>query len=1449
MQDRKFRATACLVVRGIILGVLVFLLANPTVGYGEEYRYVLEAGEFEIVESGEDFQQINMEGFGQILQPGWPKLPSKIFHIAIPQGMKIEEVQTNPLEVLEMEGVYNIVPAAMVNAVNAPPEKIKMDLVEYQQIVNQAYSTNAQYPAETGSFAQKGGYRKYDLVQVRFSPFQYQPQSGVLSLCLELEVIITYSPSQEIQAEAALMNEQFLPEVEERAEGLIENYQDAQEWYDAGLSMLEGTLSASGFVIITTEALRDAVDPLVRWETCKGRNVYVRTVEWLDTNSWGVDRAEKIRNWLRNSLASLSITKVCLIGDIADVPFRYTHPNGPDGPDDNSTPWQQGDKVPTDIYYAELTGTDSTSWNSNGDSMYGQRGVDNVQFPTEVDVGRIPWGDPYIVENICRKSAEFEYSTEMNNYKLNYLMTGAYFWSDTDNAEVKTYIINEELDPGNPPDRIYEQGPCWNSPKYSEYNMTRTITRSVWGGGKYGFVNLAGHGSKYGVYFQERHPTCSAEKYFYSLDDCAYLNDDYPSVVFSNACSTAYPEVNNLGRRLLERGAVAFVGSTRIAFGTHGWDEVSDGRCSSVDYLFCKRAISLSGTRSSVGWAHQRAMRDMYNLYGFDTSWWQMFEWNLYGNPDLWIKDRPTNLPNLTDTTPSGWSYPIVPRSSSGATSGWCPITATLPGNTDNAYYNWAWINNGDSKTPVNMMKVYLDGEQFFSTSQWLNVDQVANRLNQQSYKTVTGGRHTIYYELDVDEEVWETSESDNCWGHQFVWSPKGLGDDIPVTRSAPPKKDGWGCAPAPHYYNNDGFSFVVQSEHPDKWMSVVGMLPSSSSANYDLRLWDRNDYTGSEQGFGANYLEWSQETSGKTDFILVNDNKVPAGTYYAGVINANAHTAGYRIEEDTSTKVYKGTNGPYYRASHNVLDIYEIHISSAGDYIFKLEQLSGDCDLGMSLYNQDTTYCKKSEYMANANANGDGEDESFTVTVPLSGFYGLVVWKVDASDYSKSGSYQIKIGECINPSVPSNPTPVDTAKNVSINTDLDWDDCTDVDHYEVWMAKYGFKLIKLGETDVSEWNLDPLDYDTTYQWRVRAFNICGEYTTSRYWTFTTTAAIVPRITVTSPNGGEVWYIGNNYNIRWASKNHTGNVKIQVSTNGGLLWSTITNSTADDGIYSWTASAKAPSSRCLIKVSSVADPSVNDRSNRYFTLAESHITVERPNGGEIWYVGDTEEITWTSGGADKYVKIEFRIEDGIWRTIEDSVINSGSYLWDIASKASKECLVRISDSSLSDESDSFFAILNRNITIKTPNGGEVWFIGDTKKIVWSSSYITGNVKIDISRNNGLSWSVIAANTDNDGIHEWHVISPTSTSCRVRVSSLSYPHISDRSNTAFSIGYELKADADGSYNVDIDDFWMFLGNWLYSEDRPCDIIGDFNEDCMVDLEDFAILSSEWMLSSF
>ncbi|MDL1955691.1 MAG: C25 family cysteine peptidase [Candidatus Desulfofervidus auxilii] len=1157
----------------IILLAISLILTFGNIVFAETYEYIIEAGEYEIVDLDNGYQEIKMKDFGQLLKPGEPKLPSKIFFIAIPPGVKVNSVKTENIGVKELPGVYKITPAPMVSPLSATIEQLEKIKADYEKKIEKVYSSDILYPAQTGYFVSQGGYRKYNLVQVRYSPFSYRPKSGKLYFCPKLKVIINYSYSEVISFESKKFLYDYVPEAEERAAKFIINYEEAQKWYPAPLE--DSIDTPSGFVIITTEALEDAIWPIKNWEICKGRAVYVETVEDIDTNYSGADLAEKIRNFLRDHLSSWNIIKVLLVGDISDVPMRYTYPKGPDGPDEDTTPWELEDRVPTDYYYAELSLPDNQSWNSNGDNMYGQEGVDNVQFPNEVDVGRIPWSDPDIVEDICMKMVEFEYSTDMD-YKLNYLLTGAFFWEDTDNAVLKTYIINHELDPGNPPVRIYEQGPCWDSDYYSEYALSRTITREVWGDGHFGFVNLAGHGSHTGVYYKERHPTCTRELYFHA-NDRTYLNDNYPSIVFSCACSTAWPEDNNLGKMLLEQGAVSFVGSTRVAFGVHEWDDPSDGGCQTLDYLFAHYAVSYTFSRSSVGWSLQRALQDMYNDYNWDDSWWQMFEWNLYSNPDLWLRDRPSALPNLTYITPSGWDYPIVPRSTSGCTDTWCPVTDTLPGNTNDTYFNWAWINNGNHDAPNHRTVVYIDDRWIFYSEPSLSAGSIKRYENLQTSVNISGGRHTLYYNIDSNEEVWETNESDNCWGHQFVWSPYPLSDDSPITRSAPPIKDAWGCAPAPRWYNNDGFSFIVQQEHPNKWWSAVGILPASSTVDYDLRLWDRGDYTGSEHGFGGGYLEWSSYGGDASDFVIVNDNMAPAGTYYAGVINYNEGTADFRIEEDTSVKIYEGTNGPYSKASHNVLDIYECYLSE-GEYGFKLVQISGNCDLGMSLYDDETVHCKKSEYMPGGYANntGDGGDEFFKVDIPDAGFHALVVWKVDSSDYNKSCTYKIKMGKCADPTTPSNPDPVDGATDVSIYTNLDWADCANTDHYEVWLKKEGESWQKLGETEESEWDIsDSLEYETTYTWAIKAVNICDNYTWGPYWTFTTSAEPKPELFVTSIHTNPVYpEPGQTVNIQVTIKNQ-GDLDAGAFYTSFYKHRTTPPSVGDSGDCNWYLSSLA----------------------------------------------------------------------------------------------------------------------------------------------------------------------------------------------------------------------------------------------------------------------------------
>jgi hypothetical protein len=92
------------------------------------------------------------------------------------------------------------------------------------------------------------------------------------------------------------------------------------------------------------------------------------------------------------------------------------------------------------------------------------------------------------------------------------------------------------------------------------------------------------------------------------------------------------------------------------------------------------------------------------------------------------------------------------------------------------------------------------------------------------------------------------------------------------------------------------------------------------------------------------------------------------------------------------------------------------------------------------------------------------------------------------------------------------------------------------------------------------------------------------------------------QITVSSPNGGENWCVGETKDITWSSQGFYGPlVKIEYSPDAGTSWQTIEDSTQNDGTYSWTI-PNTPSYSCLVRVSDASDGLPVDLSNNFFTI-------------------------------------------------------------------------------------------------------------------------------------------------------------------------------------------------------------------------------------------------------
>ncbi|MBL7784289.1 MAG: M4 family metallopeptidase [Chitinophagales bacterium] len=124
-------------------------------------------------------------------------------------------------------------------------------------------------------------------------------------------------------------------------------------------------------------------------------------------------------------------------------------------------------------------------------------------------------------------------------------------------------------------------------------------------------------------------------------------------------------------------------------------------------------------------------------------------------------------------------------------------------------------------------------------------------------------------------------------------------------------------------------------------------------------------------------------------------------------------------------------------------------------------------------------------------------------------------------------------------------------------------------------------------------------------------------------------------ITVTSPNGGEIWQAGSTQNITWTSTGTVSNVNLYYSIDGGSNWNFIANQ-ANTGSYTWTV-PNSPTTLARVRVENSSNSTVADNSNANFTIQGCNVIASfSSDSGTTVCVPSTINFTNTSTGATAY---------------------------------------------------------------------------------------------------------------------------------------------------------------------------------------------------------------------
>jgi len=311
------------------------------------------------------------------------------------------------------------------------------------------------------------------------------------------------------------------------------------------------------------------------------------------------------------------------------------------------------------------------------------------------------------------------------------------------------------------------------------------------------------------------------------------------------------------------------------------------------------------------------------------------------------------------------------------------------------------------------------------------------------------------------------------------------------------------------------------------------------------------------------------------------------------------------------------------------------------------------------------------------------------------------------------------------------------------------------------------------------------------------------------------------------PVGGEKWAVGSAHNIEWDRVGSIANVKLEFSNNGGVIYTTIKDSTPNNGSYSWTI-PDSITTQGLMRISDVLDPTVSYTSPAVFKIQGS-FEVTAPNGGESWEAASQHDITWNKSGSVGFVNLYYSKDSGVsWTPIPDgqNVANNGIFTWysipvDAVSTKARIKVQDSTDQDAFDISNSDFKIRCK-IIVTYPNGGEHLRVGRSYNIKWTQIGNPANIKIEYSRDNFLAdYQTIEASlpTPENHAYSWTVPDAIHETVKVRVSDASDYGARDDSDAPFRITGDFAITSpNGSENWEVNSTQAITWTWAGTMDQ-------------------------------
>lgn len=601
----------------IFVSLVFILLISGSTSFAGEYTHTYKFEIPTIKSISKDKQIVELKGTRQDdAKIGAPLLPVRTAKIFIPADEKVSSIGIVKGTARTIDGTYTI-----QHATRPYPISGKGEITPTEPDPG-IYSTDTFYPATISVDKGSQYLRGVQVAIIDLMPVIYNPVQGRLKYYGQIEVRVTTNQGERPAGVVPFRNS---PLDRKAILHSIDNKGDFLELYpppgrkSLSKEQASGSQSPSQgnreYVVITTSSLISAFTTLTDHRASAAGGSFTTHIENIANILAvypGIDSAEKVRNFIIDMRNSHGTEYVVLGGDCDGLPASQAIPirgcYAVVGPHTDSY-------IPADLYFGCLDGT----WNNDGDSLWGESndgiGGGDIDWSSEVYVGRIP------------ADSATEATTQINKII-------AY---ETGNPPWKTLLVGEKLDSaptwgGDRMDWVYSY---MNSmPKtelydrdHSSNNWPKSNLLAYINLDNYNWLNHLGHGNpNWNMKLANADiASMTNNKHFFH-----YTQACYSGSIDGRTSSGSYISGDCIVEDMVNsntHGAFAVIGNSR-----YGWYN-SGGFVQGASNLAHKEFIEeiFTDGYTRLGEANQRSKTDLDLTQGVYR--WIAFETNLLGCP------------------------------------------------------------------------------------------------------------------------------------------------------------------------------------------------------------------------------------------------------------------------------------------------------------------------------------------------------------------------------------------------------------------------------------------------------------------------------------------------------------------------------------------------------------------------------------------------------------------------------------------------------------------------------------------------------------------------------------------------------------------------------------------------------------------------------------------------